>query len=411
MNALYEDELPNGIRLVHKQVVHTQVAHCGFVMDTGSRDEQPEQAGLAHFWEHMAFKGTKRRKAFHILSRMDRVGGELNAYTTKEKIQFYSSSMAEHFERAVDILADITFNSTFPDREIQKERSVILEEMAMYEDDPADAIADEFDGQLFGQHPLGRNILGERRTVQRFSKADFDQFLADHLDTRRMVFASVGPLPFGRVRRLADKYLSAIPEIHAQPARQPFVAYQPSHRQAHKPISQAHCIIGTTAPGLFHPDRVPFSLLINLLGGPALNSRLNMLLREKHGYVYGIEAHYQGYSEVGSAVIQFATERKHLERCVQLALRELRQLRDKPLGSGQLLDAKKQLMGQLAIAEESNLGTMLLLGKSLLDFGKTETLEELFAQIHRITAPQLQDLAQQYLSEERLSRLVYWPEA
>ena len=409
MDTLYREELPNGVTLLHKQVTNTKIAHCGFVIDTGSRDEKLDQAGLAHFWEHMAFKGTRKRKAYHILNRIDRVGGELNAFTTKEKINFYSSSLEQHFERAVDILTDITFNSTFPEREIQKERGVILEEMSMYEDDPADAICDEFDQLLFGDHPLGRNILGERQTVQKFTKPDFDQFLHQNLDTSRTVFVSISTLPAAKVSRLVNKYMVDIPARSCERHRQPYQEYQPTSREGNISTGQAHCIIGAVAPGLRHPERITFSLLINLLGGPALNSRLNLLLREKYGYVYSVEANYSSYEEIGGGSIQFATEPKHLGRCVQLIEREIVSLQQKSLGTVQLKDAKNQFMGQMAISEESNLGYMLAMGRSQLDHGRMEPLEDYFKQVEAISASDILEVANRYWAIDALSNLTYRP--
>src|SRR5688572_30156357 len=191
--------LPNGIRILHKQVLHTKIAHSGFTLDIGSRDENETQLGLAHFWEHMAFKGTEKRKAFHILNRLETVGGELNAYTTKEKICFYASVLDAHFEKAFELLADITFHSIFPSKEIEKERGVILEEMAMYLDAPEDAIVDEFDSVIFKNHSLGNNILGTTESVTRFQKEDFLDFIRDNYSTDRLVFASVSNLPFAKV--------------------------------------------------------------------------------------------------------------------------------------------------------------------------------------------------------------------
>ena len=209
-------ELPNGIRVVHKEVANTKIVHCGFILDIGSRDESESQLGIAHFWEHMAFKGTRKRKAFHILNRLDSVGGELNAYTTKEKICFYASVLDKHIQNAFEILQDITFDSIFPEKQIEKERGVILEEMSLYRDSPEDAIQDEFDHVIFGDHPLGQNILGTPKSVRSFSRQDFQQFLQQNMNTEEVVFSCVGNIPFKKVKRLAEKFFGQVPKLNAQ---------------------------------------------------------------------------------------------------------------------------------------------------------------------------------------------------
>ncbi len=401
--------LPNGIRVLHKQVTHTKIAHCGFILDIGSRDENPEQQGIAHFWEHMAFKGTAKRKSFHILNRLETVGGELNAYTTKEKICFYASLLESHFEKAFDLLADITFNSTFPGREIEKERGVILEEMAMYLDTPEDAIIDEFDQVVFGNHPLGNNILGTKESVASFKKPDFRAFIDQNLSTGALAFCSVSNWPFEKVVKMAEKYLSEVPAVQQHRERLPFNQYQPRTITLEKPISQAHCVIGCPAFSLLDERRIPFFMLSNLLGGPGMNSRLNLAVREKHGLVYTIDASYATYIDTGLFGIYFGTEKKQLKRTTSLVLKELKKLREKPLGTLQLHTAKEQLMGQLAMAEESNIGLMMMLGKSILDLNKVESLNEIFDQIRRIKATELTDIANEILREDNLSFLNYVP--
>ena len=259
--------LLNGIRVAHKQITHTKVVHCGFILDIGSRDERPEQQGLAHFWEHMAFKGTKKRKAYHILNRLEAVGGELNAYTTKEKICFYASLLDRHFESALELLTDITFDSIFPEKQIERERSVILEEMAMYYDSPEDAIQDDFDQVVFGEHPLGRNILGSRESISAFGRPDFQQFLAENMNTDKLVFCCVGNLPMKKVIKLAKKHLSDVPAMQGQGYRLPFKMYLPQQKTVQRPLTQAQCAIGRTAFPVRDKRSLPFFMLTNLLGG------------------------------------------------------------------------------------------------------------------------------------------------
>ena len=401
--------LPNGIRIVHKQVQHTKIAHSGFILDIGSRDELPDQLGLAHFWEHMAFKGTPKRKSFHILNRLESVGGELNAYTTKEKLCFYSSVLDKHFEKSFELLTDITFHSIFPEKEIEKERGVILEEMAMYLDTPEEAIVDEFDAVVYEGHPLGNNILGTTESVSSFVKHDFLSFINRNLSTDALVFCSVSNLPFEQVLKLAHKFLGDIPVIQQHRTREPFSYYVPKTITVEKSISQAHCVLGCPAYALSDDRRIPFFMLANLLGGPGMNSRLNLAVREKHGLVYTIDANYTTYIDTGLLTIYFGTEKKQLKRTTALVLKELKKLREKQLGSLQLHTAKEQLMGQLAMAEESNMGLMMMIGKSILDQNKVEPLNEIFDQIRSITASDLLDIANDVLRDDQLSFLNYVP--
>ncbi len=402
--------LPNGIRLVHKQVKNTKISHCGFVLDIGSRDEMPEEQGIAHFWEHMAFKGTKKRRAFHILNRLDAFGGELNAYTTKEKICFHASVLSLHFEKAIELLSDITFFSTFPEKEIQKERGVILEEMAMYSDDPADAIYDQFDEVIFGTHPLGKNILGTSKSIQTFTRNHFLNFIRKNLNNNKLVFSSVSNLPFAKVIKFAEKYLIDIPNYEAQNARKLFSGYVPSQQTDLKSITQAHRILGAEAYPKLHPKKLSLFLLINLLGGVSMNSRLNMILREKYGLVYSVEANYTSYRDTGVFSIYFGTDKQVLERCTRLIIKELERLKTQPLGVVQLQRIKQQFMGQLAMSEENNLSEMLMMGKHILDENHIESLDEIFKKIEAVAASDLQEIAQEMFDETNLSYLTYLPE-
>jgi predicted Zn-dependent peptidase len=401
--------LKNGIRVVHKHVSHTKIAHCGFILDIGSRDEKPEQKGIAHFWEHMVFKGTQKRKAYHIINRLEVVGGELNAYTTKEKVCFYASVLDVHYEKAIELLKDITFDSIFPEKEIEKEKSVILEEMAMYQDTPEDAIIDEFEDIIFKDHPLGVNILGTQESVKSFSKADFQNFIFQNLDTHKLIFSSIGNIPFSKVKKFADKYLSDIPEKRSLEKRLVFNNYCPERKEIFKSLNQAHCIIGGTSYPIGDKKRLPFFMLINLLGGPGMNSKLNMSLREKYGYVYNVEANFSPFVDTGFFSIYFGTEKNHLQKSIQLVQKELKHLREKPLSSIQHHKYKEQLLGQLAMAEESNLNFMQMMGKSLLDLGYIDSLEEIFQRIEDVTPYDLQEIANEMFFPEQLSYLTYVP--
>ena len=399
--------LPNGIRVVHKEVTNTKIVHCGFVLDIGSRDEKEHQQGLAHFWEHMAFKGTQKRKAFHIINRLESVGGELNAYTTKEKICFYASVLDAHFEKALELLTDITFASIFPEKQIEKERGVILEEMAMYQDTPEDAIQDEFDDVIFKGHSLGNNILGTANSVQSFQKEDFRNFIHENLNTEKIVLSIVGNISAKEVKKIIAKHLSEIPQYNAQVARLPFGNYTPKNLVVERNLIQAQCAIGKPAYALSNPKRFPFFMLTNMLGGPGLTSRLNMTLREKYGFVYAIDANYSAYTDVGLFSIFFGTDQKYLNKGISLVLKEVKKLKEKPLGQIQLTRMKEQLFGQLAMAEENNMNLMLMMGKSMLDLGDIRSLEAVFSEIRNVNAKDLQDIANEMFDENEFSYLSY----
>ncbi len=401
--------LSNGIRIVHKQVSQTKVVHCGFMLNIGSRDEPENMQGIAHFWEHMAFKGTTKRKAFHILNRLDAVGGELNAYTTKEKITFHASVLDEHFEKAIELLSDITFDSIFPEKQIEKERQVILEEMAMYKDTPEDAIQDEFDYVVFGDHPMGVNILGKPETINKFRKEDFQNFIKKNINTEEIVFTSVGNIPMKKVVKLAEKHIARIPHLAISRDRIPVTDYQPNIHQYKRSITQSLCVMGRPAYASADERKLPFFLLVNLLGGPGMNSRLSLSLREKHGLVYAIDTSYTSYSDTGLFGIYFGTEPKQLNRSIALVKRELKKLQNTPLGINQLHAAKEQLIGQLAMSEENNAGLMLAMGKSMLDKGYIDSLENIFDKIRKVSASDLQEVAQEMFDEHTLSCLTYIP--
>lgn len=402
--------LSNGIRVLHKQVTSTKIAHCGFMLDIGSRDENNENQGIAHFWEHMAFKGTKKRNSFYILNRLDSLGGELNAYTTKEKLCFYASVLDVHLEKALELLTDITFNSTFPERQIERERNVILEEMAMYKDTPEDAIQDDFDEVVFSSHPLGHNILGTQETVSSFQHSDFERFIRENLNSERMIVTTVGNFPLKKIERLARKYLEEAPVFHSAKKRKLFKSYSQQILTSKKPISQAQCAIGRPSYSLSDPRRIPFFMLTNILGGPGMNSRLNMALREKHGYVYSIDASYNPYVDTGMFSVFFGTDARQVNRSIGLVQKEFKLLREKKLGDLQFHKAKEQLMGQLAMSEENNGSMMLMMAKSLLDIESVPSLESVFNDIRKVTREDLIDIANEMLVEDQMSILSFLPE-
>ncbi len=402
--------LSNGIRVVHQRLDTTKIVHCGIIVDIGSRDENPQNQGIAHFWEHMVFKGTKRRRSFNIINSLDSVGGELNAYTEKEKVVFYASVRDEFFERAVDVLSDITFHSVFPDHQIEKERGVILEEMAMYLDSPDDSLQDEFESIVYKDHPMGMNILGKPETVNSFTQKDFFQFFRDHLGTDKIVFSCVGNISEEQVERIARKYLEGIRRKKANSRRKKFRIYKPREQVLQRIVKQAKCAIGRDAYSIASENKIPLYLLVNMLGGPGMNSRLNLALREKHGFVYSIDAHYIPYTDTGMFAVFFGTEPRQLDRCISHVKKEFNRFCEKPLTRRQLSSAKNQIKGQLAMGEENNLSLMLSMGRNVLDVGRVPTLEEIYNKIDDISPFKLQDVAQEIFDEGKMSYLIMQPD-
>ncbi|TAF34489.1 MAG: insulinase family protein [Cytophagales bacterium] len=404
-------QLPNGISLAHKQVPHTKIAHLAFVLDIGSRDEKPRQNGMAHFWEHLAFKGTQKRRAFHILNYLEAVGGDLDAFTTKEKIFFNASVLDTYAERAFDLLADITFGATFPEKELIKERSVILEEMAMYADTPADSLLDRFDEIMFPNHALGKPILGITETLNAFSRESLQEFIQENLDTKRVIVSSVSSLSMKQISRYFEKYLNHIkPQSSNRKRTNVSDDYQAQQVEMRKNTSQAHCAIGARAYGLHHYLRLPMLMLINILGGSGMTARLNLILREKYGLVYSVDAAASCFMDCGHVCVSFATEPKTLQKAIQLTHKELKTLCTQKLGKIQLHSAKQQFKGQLAMSEESNSGMVLMMGKSLLDYGRVETLHEIFDRIDKISASELMEVSNEIFDVNQLSTIVLQPQ-
>ena len=409
MNSIQLTTLNNGITIVHRQVMHTEISHLGIMLDIGSRDELDNEQGLAHFWEHLAFKGTQKKNNMQIINRLEVIGGELNAYTTKEKICFHASVLSPYFERALELVTDITFHSTFPAKELEKERSVILEEMSMYYEAPEDAIQDDFDELLFPNHSLGVNILGTQETVNSFKQSDLNAFIARNMDTSRIVISSIGKHSHEKVFKWAEKHLGHIPAKRNQVKRILPPAMKPMERITKRGLNQSHVALGRQSYAIKHPDRLAFFMLINLLGGPSMNSLLNVSIREKRGLVYSIEANFTSYVDSGFWAIYFGTESNQVNKSVKLIHKEFEKLQDRTMSPAQLLKIKSQLKGQMAMAEESNLNFMLMMAKSLLDREKIETLDEIFEQIDLVSAEQLQRLAQEMLQADQLSCLIFEP--
>lgn len=400
--------LANGIRIVHRQT-DSVVAYSGVYVNVGSRDEQGPEEGAAHFIEHSIFKGTDKRRPHHIRNRIDGVGGELDAFTTKEETCIYATSLARHLPRCIELFADLLFRPAFPLREIKNEKEVVAEEINLYKDSPADLIYDEFEERFFGAHPLGHNILGTKRNVRRFSPEFLHAFMAGHYTPDRMVISVVGNVEFDALVRLCRRYFEAAAPRPAAGAAPPRTAPAPAPFSATvtRHTHQVHLLIGCAAPSLFDPRKTAFALLNNLLGGPAMNSRLNVSIREKHGFCYSVESQYVPFTDAGLFYIYAGVDSDAAERSTELILAELRRLRDVPLTHRQIAAAQQQMVGQMAITNDSGLNEMQSIGKACLNYGRADTLEEMAADLRAVTAEELQQTARSLLAEEGLSYLYY----
>jgi predicted Zn-dependent peptidase len=398
--------LSNGIRLVHRPA-NSPVAHLGLIINTGSRDELLEEHGLAHLIEHMLFKGTVRRKAYYILSRMEDVGGELNAYTTKEETCIHGTFFSQYYARALELISDIAFHSSFPASELKKEREIILDEINSYRDSPSELIFDEFEELLFDGNPLARNILGNEAGLKTFNADMIRNFIDRNFCTEQMVVSSVGNIEFNKLIRLFETYFS-VPVMKPYKNRTTVVYnYQPVFRKLERNTFQTHCIMGNLAYKIDDNRRLALYLLNNYLGGPGMNSRLNMALRERKGYAYTIDSMYTAYSDTGNLTIYFGTDKALVEKCRTLILKELQQLRDKALSPVKLEKAKRQVLGHIAISSENNENHMLSMGKSLLLFNQIESLESIGRKVDAITSQQLMDIANDVLDDRKFSYLIY----
>lgn len=398
--------LPNGFRIVHLPS-NSPVSYCGFAVNAGTRDEEVGEFGLAHFVEHMMFKGTEKRKAWHILNRMENVGGELNAYTTKEETFVYSIFMEEHYGRAFELLADLVFHSQFPQQEIEKEVDVIMDEINSYEDSPSELIFDEFENLLFDGHALGHNILGDEKSLLSFNSASGLSFMKRFYAPENMVFFSMGRMDFRKIVKLAEGALADIALPMAARNRQAPAQITPSMLQEHKETHQAHVLIGGRAYSMHDDKRLPLFMLNNILGGPGMNNRLNVSLREKHGLVYNVESNVTSYTDTGLASIYFGTDPKNKEKASQLVHKELKRFRDLKLTTSQLSAAQKQVIGQLGVSGDNNEGLFLGLGKSFLHYNRYDTQAEVFAKVERLTAEEILETANEVFAPERLFTLVY----
>ncbi len=401
-------QLENGIRIIHKQTA-SQVAHCGVAINAGSRDENEDENGIAHFIEHLIFKGTKRRKAFHVLSRLENVGGDLNAYTSKEETFVYASFLTRYYDRSLELFADILFNSIFPEKEIRKEKDVVLDEINSYKDAPSELIFDEFEELLYDDHPIGRCILGTPDRVKRFSRKDVVAFMQRNYRPDHLVISSVGNISFDKLIRLVEKYFGYIAAATSQNNREPFGNYRPAKQKSAKSNYQVHCVLGNIAYDLKNEKKNALALLANVLGGPGMNSRLNLGIREKYGYCYNIEAHYQPYSDTGNFHIYLGTDNGFLDKSVRLVFKELKTMREKAMGTLQLHRAKQQIIGQMAISLESSLNEMISIGKSHLFFEHVDSFDEIIHKVEKLTAADLLETANEIFLPDEFTILTYVP--
>ena len=398
--------LSNGLRIIHEPS-SSKVAYCGFAVDAGTRDEAENEQGMAHFVEHLIFKGTRKRKAWHILNRMENVGGDLNAYTNKEETVIYSAFLTEHFGRALELLADIVFHSTFPQNEIEKETEVIIDEIQSYEDTPSELIFDDFEDMIFRNHPLGRNILGRPDLLKKFRSEDAMAFTSRFYQPSNMVFFVLGDFNFQKIVRQVEKLLVDLPLVTVENQRTIPPLYVPEQLVVHKETHQAHVMIGSRGYNAYDDKRTALYLRNNILGGPGMNSRLNVSLRERRGLVYTVESNLTSYTDTGAFCIYFGTDPEDVDTCLKLTYKELKRMRDVKMTSSQLMAAKKQLIGQIGVASDNNENNALGMAKTFLHYNKYESSESVFRRIEALTAEGLLEVANEMFAEEYLSTLIY----
>ena len=434
--------LDNGLRIIHLPS-DSKVVYCGYQINAGTRNEEPGEEGLAHFCEHVTFKGTERRKAWHILNCLESVGGDLNAYTNKEGTVYYSAILKEHIARAVDLLSDIVFHSVYPQAEIDKEVEVICDEIESYNDSPAELIYDEFENILFKGSPLGHNILGTAEQVRAFKTEDALRFTQKLYRPDNAIFFAYGDIDFKKLVRLLQRALAddesvvklaeeKLPQISqitqilwnensiaeeksvssvksVGPKNYPSVgdgiAGQTIVMQ--KNTHQAHVMIGTRAYDVNDDRRMPLYLLNNMLGGPGMNAKLNLALREHNGLVYTVESTMVAYGDTGTWSIYFGCDEHDVKRCLRLVRKELDKFMQKPLSDAQLKAAKKQIKGQIGVACDNRENFALDFGKSFLHYGWEKNVDRLYEQVDEITAAQIQAVAQELFDKDRLTTLIF----
>jgi len=400
--------LPNGIRLLHVPTA-SAISHACIIVNTGSRDEPEGKAGLAHFIEHLIFKRTEKRSTNQILNRLESVGADLNAYTTKEYTCVHASFLNPYLDRTLDLFNDILFHSTFPEEEMDKEKSVILDEISSYLDQPEEAINDDFEDMLFAGHALGNNILGTTESVQNFTREDVINFRKANYRTNEIVIAVLGNYTLNSVVNKGSKYFADVEENNPAKKRiKPGILPQ-NNTTIYKPIMQAHCILGTQAYSAHQSQKVPLMLLNNYFGGNGMSSVLNLQIREKHGIAYTIESNFSPLSDTGIFSIYFGTDKEKLPKAMSLIFKEIKKLKDRPLNDLQLQKAKNKFIGQIALGEENRIGLIISMAKSLIDHDKIDSLETVFEKINAVTTGQMMEVTNEILNIEQLNVFTFCP--
>lgn len=399
--------LSNGLRLIHLPD-ESPVSYCGFAINAGTRDEHASEFGVAHFVEHMLFKGTQKRNASYILNRMEQVGGELNAYTSKEETFVYSIFMEDHFKRSFDLLGDLVFNSIFPENEVEREVDVILDEINSYKDSPSELIFDEFENLLYAGHALGHNILGDEASLASFTSESGKSFVQQYYRPKNMLFFSMGRISFKKIIAMAEHTFGSmvLPDVKRQ--RVTPVKSKPFHVKENKDTHQAHVLLGGYSYGMYESNRMALFLLNNILGGPGMNSRLNLSLRERNGIVYNVESNITSYTDTGLQTIYFGTDPKNSERAIKLVYKELSKLCEVKLSTNQLAAAKKQLIGQLGVSSDNKESTFLGMGKSYLHHNRFDSLTDVCKKIEGVTTEQLLGVANEVFNPDLFSSLIYY---
>ena len=401
--------LPNGLRVIH---LHSQspVVYCGYEVCAGTRDERNGEEGIAHFCEHVTFKGTEHRTAMQVLNRLESVGGELNAFTNKEDTVYYSAILKEHFPRAVDLLTDIVFFSTYPQHEINKEVEVICDEIESYNDSPAELIYDDFESAVFAGHPLGHNILGSEEMLKGYTTEDALRFTRRYYIPENTVFFVSGDVDFKRVVALVKKATASFPDAQPLIDVTPTAVlpdYEPQTIRHDRGTHQAHVMVGNRAYSVHDKRRMPLYLLNNILGGPGMNARLNISLRERNALVYTVESSMVCYSDTGLWTTYFGCDPKDVDKCLRFVRKELDKVMQRPLSANQLRMAKHQIKGQIGVACDNRENFALDFGKTFLHYGWKKNVESLMEDIDRITAEEIQQVAQEIFAEDRLTTLIY----
>lgn len=401
--------LDNGIRiLLHYQ--NSPITHTCLVVNAGSRDEQVGKYGVAHFIEHLLFKRTERRSTNQILRRLEQVGGDLNAYTTKEYTCIHASFLNPYLERAMDLFEDVLFHSTFPQNEMEKEKGVILDEMASYLDSPEESIMDDFEDLLFKGTGLGHNILGTEKDLLGLQRSDIEDFMKGNYDTEEIVIAIAGNYTLAQVERMANRIFGRIAPNKRGNKERLTLENEGQHVVVKKPINQAHYILGIKTFGIYDERKTAMLLLNNMLGGFGMSSILNLGIREKYGIAYTIESNFTMYSDIGHFNIYLGTDEEKLKKAVSLVYKELSKLRDKPISEYHLKLAKQKFKGQIALAEEGRMSMIIAEAKNIIDYGEVVSLQQVFDKIDAVSSEHILELANLFFDETKLTSLSFIPE-